>query len=301
MAQITKTLRDGSGNAMVGWTVQFRLASDHSIVCTTADSTITDLGNGSYISTNDPAAGTYEVYACASGGTPALIPGHDDFLHVALPLPVASGGTGSATAADARTALGLEAGATATLPLSLANGGTASTSASQARSTLSLVPGTHVQEYSARLATLLTGVAGLDAVNSDGFCIYDTSDDLFGMETVANARTRLGLGDLYAENSPLPLDKGGTAATSASAARTSLGLGTIATFDYTKTGQAGKAMVIGEDGPVVMPTLAASVTANSDNKGKFFILETASSFGLYMIVKTGAATYTGRAIFNYTW
>lgn len=55
-----------------------------------------------------------------------------NFLAGSAALPVASGGTGATTAADARTALGLGSLATLSSPVPIANGGTGTTTAALA-------------------------------------------------------------------------------------------------------------------------------------------------------------------------
>jgi len=101
-------------------------------------------------------------------------------------LAVANGGTGSATAADARTALGL--GTVATLnTVPVANGGTGGTTIATARAGLDLEPGVDVQAYSARL----TAIAAL--ATTDGNFIVGNGT-AWVVESGATARASLGLG-----------------------------------------------------------------------------------------------------------
>lgn len=148
-------------------------------------------------------------------------------------LGLANGGTGSTTAAGARSALGL--GTLSTLnsvndgywsgtALTIANGGTGSTTASGARTNLGL--GT--------LATL-SSVSDSNFTGSLSIAKGGT-----GAGDAGTARTNLGLGSLATASSinnanwsgtALSVANGGTGATSAGSARTNLGLGTVATQD----------------------------------------------------------------------
>lgn len=117
--------------------------------------------------------------------------------------------------------------------IAVEDGGTGSSTASGARTNLGLVIGTDVQAFDSNLSQL----AGLAATNSNFIVGNGTS---WVAESGATARASLGLGSLAIQSSvnntdwsgtPLALANGGTGATTASAARTALGLGTIATVN----------------------------------------------------------------------
>jgi hypothetical protein len=117
---------------------------------------------------------------------------------IATPLPLASGGTAAATAGAARTSLGLGSLAVASTinnsnwsgtVLSVANGGTGSATAAEARTALGLAIGTNVQAYSANL----TAIAALAVTDSN---IIVGNGSTWVAETGATARTSLGLGTI---------------------------------------------------------------------------------------------------------
>lgn len=156
-------------------------------------------------------------------------------------LAVANGGTGSTTAADARTALGLGSLAVANsvndsnwsgTDLAVANGGTGSSTAADARTALGLAIGSDVQAYSANLAA----IAALATTDSN---IIVGNGATWVAESGSTARTSLGLGSLATLSSvnndnwsgtDLAVANGGTGASTASGARTALGLGALATL-----------------------------------------------------------------------
>lgn len=156
-------------------------------------------------------------------------------------IAIANGGTGSTTASDARTALGLAigtnvqaynstlaavAGGTYTgddsiatvgtitagtwngTAIAIANGGTGSTTASDARTALGLAIGTNVQAYDAELAAIAgltsaadklpyfsgSGTAALADFSSFGRSLVDDAD-------ASTARTTLGLGSMATQSS----------------------------------------------------------------------------------------------------
>lgn len=142
-------------------------------------------------------------------------------------IAIANGGTGSGTAAGARTNLGL--GALATLSTApVANGGTGATTASAARTNLGL--GTISTQDSSAVAITGGSISGItDLAIADGGT---------GSSTAAGARTNLGLGSIATQASSsvsitggsisgitdLAIADGGTGASTAADARTNLGL-----------------------------------------------------------------------------
>ena len=111
-----------------------------------------------------------------------------------------------------------------TIPV--AGGGTGSTTASGARTALGLAIGTDVQAFDAGL----TDIAGL-AVTDSNFIVGNGSN--WVAETGATARTSLGLGSLATQSTvnnadwsgtALAVANGGTGSTTASAARSALGI-----------------------------------------------------------------------------
>jgi hypothetical protein len=118
-----------------------------------------------------------------------------------------------------------------TTDLAVAHGGTGSSSASAARTALGVAIGSNVQAYDAQLADL----AGL-AVTDSNFIVGDGSN--WVAETGATARTSLGVGSISTQASDsvsitggsisgitdLAVADGGTGSSSASAARTALGV-----------------------------------------------------------------------------
>jgi hypothetical protein len=169
------------------------------------------------------------------------------------PIEIASGGTGSSTAAGARSSLGLGSisvqdaaavvisGGTITgiSPLPVESGGTGAASAIGARSSLGL--GSMALQNSTAVAITGGSISGISPlpVSSGGT----------GAGDAGSARSSLGLGSLATQSSTtvnitggsinnvqidslaaaLPVSAGGTGATSSFTARTNLGLGSMST------------------------------------------------------------------------
>lgn len=132
----------------------------------------------------------------------------------------------------------LSTSVTGTLPV--ANGGTAATTASAARTSLGVVIGTDVQAYDAGLASIAGLTTAADRM------IYTTALDTYAVATLTSAgrailddadasaqRTTLGLGSLATASSvnndswsgtDLAVANGGTGSSTAADARTALGL-----------------------------------------------------------------------------
>ena len=224
-------------------------------------------------------------------------------------VPVALGGTGATTATAARASLGVDAAGTDnSTDVTLANtnyltisgqeitggtvpigsGGTGATTAANARTALGLEIGTDVQAYDAQLAD----VAGL-AVTNGNIIVGDGSN--FVAESGATARASLGVDAAGTDNSTdvtlasvtgnyltisdqeitagtVPVALGGTGATTATAARASLGVdaaGTDNSTDVTLASVTGNYLTISDQEitagtiPVALGGTGATTAANA--------------------------------------
>ena len=196
----------------------------------------------------------------ASGGTgAATASGARTNLGLSLPLAVVSGGTGAASAGDALTNLGVS------LPIAVASGGTGATTAAGAKSNLGITAGTtykggidcHLNpnypaassgdEYMVTVAGKIGGASGTSvAIQAVLICHHDGTAsgdqatvgsywDVYAPTTgvtgpgSSTAHNIAGFADVSGgvlEDSgvgfPVPVNKGGTAAATAAAARASL-------------------------------------------------------------------------------
>lgn len=162
-------------------------------------------------------------------------------LNIDSPLPVASGGTGASTAANARTNLGLGTIATQSASsvaitggsitgitdLAIADGGTGASTAADARTNLGL----------GSIATQSAGSVAITGGSITGITDLAIADGGTGASNAADARTNLGLGSIATQSASsvsitggsitgitdLAVADGGTGASTAANARTNLG------------------------------------------------------------------------------
>jgi hypothetical protein len=181
MAKLSFTLENSSGVPQTGLTVQVKDTATSTVVASTTLSTLIDNGDGTYTTSTDLETGEYSVYTGAGAGT--LVAGLDEISHV-----------------DPDDAPGL--------PVSIANGGTGSTSASQARSMLGLAIGSDVQAWDAQLDTI-SALTSTEVSRLSGFLdIAYTSAQLWPVLTAegwmglnaSDSRSALGLGDAAVED-----------------------------------------------------------------------------------------------------
>lgn len=135
-------------------------------------------------------------------------------------VPIANGGTGGTTIAEARNNLGL-GNTSGALPL--ANGGTGAATAAAARANLGITPA-NIGALSINGGTIngnLTINGSLDATAFDSGMILPIANGGTGAGTVAAARNNLGLGNT---SGALPIANGGTGATTAANAVNNLGI-----------------------------------------------------------------------------
>jgi hypothetical protein len=118
-----------------------------------------------------------------------------------------------------------------------------------------------------------------------------------GSTTASGARTALGLGTLAVEDSPLALAKGGTGAATASAARTALGLGSLATLSSVSlsTNVTGT-LPVANGGTGVTTTAALKAALDLGSSSNYDI----GTSGAAVPLLNGANTFSGATTFSST-
>ena len=223
--------------SLLGDTIESTEVTDDTL--TAADTATTFLIAGSGV-TITKGTSSWDISATGSGGDITSVTAGtglsgggtsgDVTVLLSTPVSIANGGTGSATASAARSALGAAAsGANSditslsglTTALSLAQGGTAATTAAGARTNLGL--GT--------LSTQDANNVSITGGSMTGITDLAVADGGTGASSAAAARTNLGaaasgsnsdISSLSGLTTPLSIAQGGTGAATAGGARTNL-------------------------------------------------------------------------------
>lgn len=263
--------------------------------------------------------------AAIGGTTPAA--GAFTTLSATTPLAIASGGTGSASASAARSALGVAASgansdltslAGLTTPLSLAQGGTGANSAATARTSLGLgTLATQGADGVAITGGAINGTAIGGTTRAAGsFTTLSASTPLplasggTGGATAAAGRSGLGaaasgantdITSLGGLTTALSVAQGGTGATGAAGARSSLGLGSVATQDagaVALTGGTINGVALGGTTPAAAALSTLSVTGTSSLAGDAHVGGGTNNIGLSRALTLNHPTGTTGIIFQ---
>jgi hypothetical protein len=266
MVQIPETSRDSKKLAGVTPTAAGLSLLDDA----NAAAQRTTLGLGS-IATQDSNSVTItggSVSASTVSGTlegNALVNGYINNCQISslvLPVAVADGGTAATDVSGARTSLGLGTIATQNADdITITGGDLDSVSISN-----SSIDSTSLTN-AALSASALSGCQLIDGCSMyNGTVTYLSqplaiTDGGTAATTASGARTNLGLGTAAVVNSPVPVANGGTAGTTVAAARTNLSIAPL----YVTTAQAGNASGSGETTLASFAVPGGTLATNGDS------------------------------------